>query len=221
MDILLKNLIHIADGIADSFGSDCEVVIHDLHTVDTADTIVYIRNGHVTGRKVGDGPSRVVLKSMEAMQRGELLSERHAYETRTSDGRILKSTTMFIRSEQEIYRYILGFNLDITALVNARKALQNIESFAYSGDSEAEVNIPINVNDLLDSLIAQSVELIGKDPSEMTKDEKIRAIRFLDSSGAFLITRSGDKVADYYGISKFTLYSYIDKKGTGGYGKKK
>lgn len=221
MDNLLDNLTQIADGIADSFGSDCEVIIHDLQATTPDKTIIYIKNGHVTGRKAGDAPSRVVLKSMEALMRGEELYERHGYETRTKDGRILKSTTMFIRDQQDDYRYILGLNMDITALVNARKALQNIESVAITPDEESDVNIPINVNELLDSLIRQSVDLIGKEPAQMTKDEKIRAIRFLDNSGAFLITRSGDKVSEYYGISKFTLYSYIDKKGTGGYGKKK
>lgn len=44
----------------------------------------------------------------------------------------------------------------------------------------------------------------------MNKDDKVRAIRFLNESGAFLVTKSGDKVAKYFGISKYTLYSYID-----------
>jgi len=44
----------------------------------------------------------------------------------------------------------------------------------------------------------------------MTKEDKIRAIQFLSKNGAFLITKSGDKISKYYGISKYTLYSYID-----------
>ena len=44
----------------------------------------------------------------------------------------------------------------------------------------------------------------------MNKGDKIRAIRFLSDAGAFLVTKSGDKVAKYFGISKYTLYSYID-----------
>ena len=36
------------------------------------------------------------------------------------------------------------------------------------------------------------------------------AIQFLNDAGAFLITKSGDKISKYFGISKFTLYSYID-----------
>lgn len=46
----------------------------------------------------------------------------------------------------------------------------------------------------------------------MNKDDKMRAIGFLSQNGAFLITKSGDKVAKYFGISKYTLYSYIDKQ---------
>ena len=46
----------------------------------------------------------------------------------------------------------------------------------------------------------------------MTKEDKVRAIGFLNGAGAFLITKSGDKVANYFGISKYTLYSYIDAK---------
>ena len=50
----------------------------------------------------------------------------------------------------------------------------------------------------------------GKPVALMNKDDKVRAIRFLNESGAFLVTKSGDKVAKYFGISKYTLYSYID-----------
>jgi len=48
--------------------------------------------------------------------------------------------------------------------------------------------------------------------SMMNKDDKVRAIQFLNENGAFLVTKSGDKIAKYFGISKYTLYSYIDIK---------
>ena len=43
----------------------------------------------------------------------------------------------------------------------------------------------------------------------MTKDDKIRAIQFLNKKGAFLITKSGDKISKFFNISKYTLYNYI------------
>ena len=67
-----------------------------------------------------------------------------------------------------------------------------------------------DADDVLDELIAQSVALVGKPAALMNKEDKVRAIQFLNQSGAFLVTKSGDKVAKYFGISKYTLYSYID-----------
>ena len=46
----------------------------------------------------------------------------------------------------------------------------------------------------------------------MNKEDKMRAIGFLSQNGAFLVTKSGDKIAKYLGISKYTLPSYIDKQ---------
>ena len=53
---------------------------------------------------------------------------------------------------------------------------------------------------------------MGKPVAMMNKDDKITAIQFLNNAGAFLVTKSGDKVSKYFGISKYTLYSYIDAK---------
>ena len=73
-----------------------------------------------------------------------------------------------------------------------------------------------NIADLLDDLLEQSVELVGTPVSLMTKDDKVKAIRYLSNSGALLITKSGDKIAKHFGISKYTLYSYLDNSKTGG-----
>ncbi len=77
-------------------------------------------------------------------------------------------------------------------------------------DNEPET-ITQNVEDLLDELIDQSTKIVGKPVPLMTKDDRVKAIRFLNESGAFLITKSGQKVCNYFGISKYTLYSYIDE----------
>ena len=54
--------------------------------------------------------------------------------------------------------------------------------------------------------------LVGKPVVLMDREDKRRAIRFLSDSGALLITRSGDKIAAYFGISKYTLYNYLEKE---------
>lgn len=201
---LLKQLAH---GVATQFGSNCEVVIHDLRTENIESSVVYIENGHVSQRNLGDGPSEVVLETLNRSP--DRLQDRFSYLTRTDDGRILKSSTMYIRDENGFPEYIFSLNYDITGLITMDQALKDLIS-TQSDTNKPPKKITHNVNDLLDTLIEQSVALVGKPVALMTKDDKIAAIQFLNNSGAFLITKSGDKVSSYFGISKFTLYSYMD-----------
>ena len=210
-DLTLESLIMIAHGIARHFGNDCEVCIHDLQANDLEHTICYIINGHVSGRKIGDGASKIVLETLEALKKGDNVSDHLGYRTHTSDGRILKSSTIFLKDESGKYRFILGINHDMTDFINAQSALSSIVENIEAAGEDIYGQIPLSVNDLLDNLIEQSVKLVGKTPALMTKDEKVKAIKFLQDAGAFLITRSGDKISQFFGISKFTLYSYIDQ----------
>lgn len=203
----LDYLTQIAHGVAVQFGSSCEVVIHDLTRENVESSILYIENGHVSNRHKGDGPSGIVLRTKN--HGAEYLEDRLAYLTKTEDGRILKSSTMYIRGDHNEIQYIFSINYDITGLISLNGALKSLIETTPSEEKQP-CKITHNVNDLLDELIEQSVALVGKPVALMTKDDKISAIQFLNDSGAFLVTRSGDKISSYFGISKFTLYSYID-----------
>ena len=195
----------MAAGIAAQFGSSCEVVIHDLSR-NPDHSIVAIINGHVSGRKVGDGASTVV---MEQRRTNDPEPQDHlCYLTKTPDGKILKSSTVYIRNSRGKVAAILSINYDISRLLMVEDALRELVSTGEPSQTEPEKIT--NVNDLLDELIQQSVALVGKPAALMNKDDKVKAIQFLSQNGAFLITKSGDKVAKYFGISKYTLYSYID-----------
>ena len=201
----LDLLRQVASGIAAQFGSSCEVAIHDLSR-DPDRSIVFIANGHVSGRKVGDGASTVV---MEQRRTNDPEPQDHlCYLTKTPDGKILKSSTVYIRNSRGKVAAILSINYDISRLLMVEDALRELVSTGEPSQTEPEKIT--NVNDLLDELIQQSVALVGKPAALMNKDDKVKAIQFLSQNGAFLITKSGDKVAKYFGISKYTLYSYID-----------
>jgi len=202
----------IAKGIAAQFGSSCEVVVHRVSEESAEHSIVAIENGHVTGRKVGDGPSQVVLEQLNMKNTNP--EDHLSYLTKTSDGRILKSSTIYIRDDEEKVAAILGINYDISALAMLEGKLNEFINPREEFKKEPE-KITNNVKELLDELIEQSVKLIGKPVAMMTKDEKARAISFLNQKGAFLITKSSDKISKYFGISKYTLYSYLDLKGGG------
>lgn len=205
---LLKRL---AKGLAAQFGDDCEIVVHDLTGDNRENTVVVIENGHVTGRRVGDALSHIVL---EAITTGHEPEDQLCYLTRTKDGRVLRSSTIFIREDEEDPDSppigIISINYDITHLVSIEQAARRMINYPEA-PSQEPTRITSNVADLLQELIDQSVAMIGKPVDLMTKDDKVRAIGFLNDMGAFLITKSGDKVSQHFGISKFTLYNYIDE----------
>ena len=132
------------------------------------------------------------------------------YLMRTPGGKILKSSTMYIRNSRGAVTAIFAINYDVTNLILMHQEIGEMTMPRDTAHTEPEKII--NVNDVLEELITQSIRLVGKPVALMSKDDKIKAIRFLNDAGAFLVTKSGDKVAKYFGISKYTLYSYIDAK---------
>ena len=203
----LPFLFRLAKGLSKQFGPNCEVVVHDLISNDPNSSIVAIENGHVTGRKVGDGPSHVVLEALSSDP--SKLEDHICYLTRTRDGKILKSSTFYIRDDDGDTVGIFGINYDITLLLAMETNLKQFTSTEQ--ETQEPEAISRNVSDLLDELIEQSVKVVGKPVALMNKDDKVKAIQFLNNTGAFLITKSGDKVCKFFGISKYTLYSYIDE----------
>ena len=205
---MIQFLFRLAKALAAQFGPNCEIVIHDLQSGDPDSSIVAIENGHVSGRKVGDGPSHVVL---EALQSDGVLEDRLSYLSKTKDNKILKSTTIYIRDEDKRPIGIFSINYDITLLLAMEETLRQFTATLQPEAESSPEAITQNVSDLLDELIEQSVRQVGKPVSLMTKEDKVKAIRFLNDTGAFLITKSGGRVCKYFGISKYTLYSYLEE----------
>lgn len=184
----LKQLAH---GLAIQFGSSCEIAIHDLKTKDLERSIVYIENGHVSNRQTGDGPSGIVLETLQSDP--STIHDKLSYLTKTEDGRILKSSTFYIRDDDGSISYIFSLNYDITAFTAASTAIQSLIATKdnlpdLTGDSPRQITH--NVNELLDLLIEQAVAKVGKPVAMMNKDDKVAVVQYLDHAGAFLVTKS-------------------------------
>ena len=205
----LTVLKQIAADLASQFGPDCEVVIHDLKTSEPEHSIVYIVNGHVTNRDIGDGPSNAVFDAIRNQEKGATPEDHTGYLMKTADGKILKCSTSYIHDDDGTLHYVFGINYDISLMLAMEKELSS-----FTGTIEEDTTkepIAVNIGDLLDELISQSVRHIGKPVTLMTKEDKVQVVRLLNEAGAFLITKSGPKVCQFLGISKYTLYSYLDE----------
>ena len=164
--------------IAAQFGPDCEVVLHDW-SKEYESTIVAIENGHVSGRKVGDGGSNLGLEVMRGTTDG---SNQLYYITQTQDGRMLRSSSLYLTDENGKKVGALCINLDVTDYIMMQHRLSGVTLFPCVRPGEQEVSREFftnDVNELLDYLIKEGTEQIGKAPEEMTKEEKKQVISYL------------------------------------------
>jgi hypothetical protein len=94
-------------------------------------------------------------------------------------------------------------------LVSADEAEGSDVSLVWDGDTIAAVRLP-PLHGALDRLIdAVETELGGKLP-ELTREQKQIAIRLLDERGAFILRRAVEDVADAMGVSRITVYNYLN-----------
>lgn len=67
-----------------------------------------------------------------------------------------------------------------------------------------------HIDDALTHLIAQGEAALGKALSEMSRAEKQQLVRYLDERGAFSLRKAVERVATTLGVSRFTVYNYLD-----------
>lgn len=192
-------------------GPNCEIVLHDL-TESYDHTIVDIRNGHVTGRKIGDCGSNLGLEVLKGTVKD---GDRYNYITFAKDKKILRSSTIYIRDDNSRVIGSLCINTDITETVKLENYLKQQNNYSLNDEikskfqnDEVFVN---NVQELLDFLIMEGQRVISKPVAIMNKEEKIQFIKWLDDKGAFLISKSSERACELLGISKFTFYKYLDE----------
>ncbi|POT59895.1 hypothetical protein C3432_04095 [Citrobacter amalonaticus] len=211
MESIKENLdffIPMMEGIANQFGENCEVVLHD-HSQGLESSIIAIINGHVTGRQVGDPSSNL---GLEVLRGSDVNGDRHNYFTQTRDGKTLRSTSVYVRNSNKQVIGALCINLDISDILLAEKTLNKIAGRPDATQvRQGEVNEVFvkDVNELLDYLIAECMALINVPVISMTKQDKLNAIKFFDDKGVFLIKKSGEKICEFLNISKYTLYAYL------------
>ncbi len=200
-----KMLCEIGECIARQFGDDCEVVLHDL-TREYDNTIVAIWNGHVTGRKVGDGGTDAGLAILRGTAQPK---DEYCYINKTKEGRILRSSSKYFLDEKGNAVGSLCINYDITALMAGQAAMMKLTS-TEEKENKGEV-FTGDIDDLLEVLMKEAVENTGHALDELDKDDKVAVVRYLDNKGVFLIKKSAERVADFLGISRFTVYNYLNE----------
>lgn len=204
--VLIEVLKIVADGVAGTVGSRCEIVVHDLR--DLSCSIVKIANSHVTGRSVGGCMTDYGVRLLKQNCPENLFLN---YSTTAADGRRMKSSTMLFRDESGVPVASLCINIDVDDLIRLNPWFQEISQPSI----EAEFgNTPVETfrKDVAETLQEAAQHVLGKlrlPPTLLRKEDRLGIVSDLEEQGFFLIKGAVDFLAGKLGISKFSVYSYL------------
>lgn len=79
----------------------------------------------------------------------------------------------------------------------------------FEGELVAAVRLPA-LHGALERLIDAVEKELGRRLPDLNREQKQRAIRLLDERGAFTLRRAVEDVADAMGVSRITVYNYLN-----------
>ena len=205
---LLRPYIALADMLTSTFGEDCEVVLHDLETPERS--VVYVSNNRVTGREPGQSFDQLV---KQVLLSDELREDYVAnYYFTAPNGKRIRSSTLLIKDEAGRLAGALCINLDTTRITRQMELLKSLMPPAPDPkpvQAEPMPEMSGHIADMVDGLIHS---IIGtKPPEELSREERVEKVRFMEEKGIFLMKGSVEKAAEGLGVNRVTVYSYLDE----------
>lgn len=94
-------------------------------------------------------------------------------------------------------------------IVDPGRVDENAVPLEWEGEVVGGVRI-LSLHDALDRMVSQVEAELGGRLAELGRVQKQVAVRLLDERGAFLLRKSIDEVADLMGVSRITIYNYLN-----------
>ncbi|MDF7641363.1 PAS domain-containing protein [Bifidobacterium sp. ESL0784] len=205
----LEDTFPLANFIADALGEIAEVLIHDVN--DPKKSIIFIRNGNLSGRKVGDG---VTDQALKLIQTGESNVRDYVSGYKgAAYNQEFRSSTLFIKNSKGELIGLLCINVDITGFKDTLSLLSKLVPDSNLHDMLPAIghgeNLQGNWSETIRRITRDTVAQYGVSPTRMTSDERINIVRDLKNNGVFLMKSAVNVVAPELGCSVSTLYRYL------------
>ena len=94
-------------------------------------------------------------------------------------------------------------------IIPVEDALISDQALEWEGRIIAAVRLP-KLQGALERLIASVETELGAPLRQLSREDKQRAVRLLDQNGAFILRRAVEDVADAMGVSRITVYNYLN-----------
>lgn len=222
MNPTVQSYVTFVDFLEAVLGKNSEIVLHDFSDPDHS--VVDIRNGDVSGRKIGSPATGLALKILNESARGnDQYADQHhitEYVSHSSSMKQLRSASYLIR-ENGLIVGMLCVNTDVGPFNQLAAVAQQLSGFytpaqrpaSDDGDSHAlEVeSLTDSTQDLIVSAISRITTPRGISPDKLSQSDRVEIIRDLNNNGMFLLKGAVATVAEVMGVSEPSVYRYLQK----------
>lgn len=205
---MLAAVRQVVPGLAAVLGSESEVVLHDFNYL--PNSIVAIA-GDLTGRKTGDAATNYLLKHLHEDDTRNVVN----YCTTMPDGRVFRSSTLFLKDDSDRAVGCLCINVEISRYIEMRDYIsKNLvgDDGEHGPESEGGSEVfPRDVEQLRKEMLKEAIKKVGVQVSYMKKEDKVQVVKTLEENGFFLIRGSAETAAQVLDVTRYTIYNYKDQ----------
>jgi predicted transcriptional regulator YheO len=216
----LETYIPFVNFVADIIGPHCEVLLHDV--IDVQNSVIAIRNGYISGRQLGCPLTDFGLEMLESkayLKQNAIVN----YLSRTSGGEKLRSSTYFIKDEENRLIGMLCVNIlispdnqvvkDLTdKLINALFTNHAAANTPVQENEKVVESLHSSIENVVESAISKIMDVYDIPVERMSVEEKTAIVQKLNANGIFKIKGAITKVASTLQTSESTVYRYLSSK---------
>lgn len=215
---MLQMLAATVRAIGSVLPGNTELVLHDLRNPEFS--VAEIANAHVTRRKKGDSvlaglrKDKAFIAALEDSQEPvTLLAD---YQTFSREGSPLRSSTVIYRGRDHRPFAALCVNVDNNGIENALMLLQTLSGVKLQQNAAVvEVHNADQTHDSIEDLMKEIIcNATGLNPASRRADVKkanMLAVQQMQERGIFLMKGGVEKAAVALGVTRFTIYNYLDE----------
>lgn len=210
----VKQFIAIAEFLHAALGSEYEIILHDFSY--NNHEILYMVNNNISGRTKEDYTKESL---NDILQDADTSSSNFHINSKgiVHNNKVIKHSSFFIKNNDNNLIGMLCVNFDGSKYVHlAKKILQltNMENASIESEKLHTYDFQNNlvsdvVSDIANSIIDEALDYSEIPVDLLSQDEKIDIIRELNTKEVFLMKGSVTNAANRLGVSKATIYRYL------------
>ncbi|MCY9512474.1 PAS domain-containing protein, partial [Paenibacillus larvae] len=198
---ILQSYDSIVEGLADYLGDASEIVLHSLE--DYQHSVIKIANGHHTGREIGAPITNLALEMLKEIEQSNS-KQAVSYFTKSKNNRLMKSSTIAIRGEDDKIIGLLCINMNMDeSFYGFLKAFMPFLDIETRGQQEHFAN---SVEEMILETIEQTIEAVDASPDISYANRNKHIIGLLYEKGVFNMRDAVTIVANALKITKHTVY---------------